>query len=335
MSGGGSKGAFAVGVLKNLAANFPDINFDIFIGTSTGSLIAPFAALGQLEILEKLYTSITNDQVIIKGNVVARLLGSNSLFDATPLGNLIKQHYNEDVCNQVFRSGKQVFFATTCLQTGKAVNFSSVAPDFTSDYQVIKLNTADEMRRAVMASACQPVFMQPIEVNKGAVPLRQYVDGGVKEYAGIQLAIDAGADEIYAILLTPEKKEQEERIYNDSFSILQRTIDIFTAEVGDNDIRVPDLYNRALKYIDAVKAKLLSAGISSQIIEASFNSPFNDPFAGKRPLAINIIRPAAPLGGGPGGLNFDAAEMKAMLALGQRRIDDYMAGLNPSPKPVA
>jgi NTE family protein len=162
ISGGGCKGAFAVGVLKNLATNFPDITFDIFIGTSTGSLIVPFASLGRIDILEQLYTSITTDMVVIKGNIVARLLGNNSLFDATPLGNLIKQHYIDDTCNQVFQSGKEVFFATTCLQTGASVNFSTTDAALVSDYEIMKLNNPDEMRRAIMASACQPVFMPPI-----------------------------------------------------------------------------------------------------------------------------------------------------------------------------
>jgi len=45
-----------------------------------------------------------------------------------------------------------------------------------------------------MASACQPVFMPPIMVNKDLAgdPERnfQYVDGGVREYAGVNMAID-------------------------------------------------------------------------------------------------------------------------------------------------
>jgi NTE family protein len=335
ISGGGSKGAFAVGILKNLAANFPDISFDIFVGTSTGSLIAPFASLNRIDILEQLYTSITTDRVITKGNVVTRLLGSNSLFDATPLGNLIQQYYDDGLCNQVFQSGKQVFFATTCLQTAQSVNFSTTDAPIVSDYEIIKLNNPDEMRRAVMGSACQPVFMQPIEVKKGAVPLRQYVDGGVKEYAGIQLAIDAGADEIYAILLQPEKKDPVETTFNDTFSILERTIDIFTAGVGYNDIRIPGLYNRALQYIASVQKKMLLAGIPQTDVNNYFNIPFNDPFTGKKPLNIYVIRPLQDLGGGPGGLDFDPTAMKGMVAMGQQRIDDFMASLPPPASPVA
>lgn len=335
ISGGGSKGAFAVGVLKNLAAKFPAITFDIFVGTSTGSLITPFASLGNISILEQLYTSITTDQVITKGNIVTRLLGSNSLFDATPLANLIKQYYNDALCNQVFQSGKEVFFATTCLQTGSSVNFSTTGISVASDYEIIQLHNPDEMRRAIMASACQPVFMPPIEIKPGAVPVRQYVDGGVKEYAGIQLAIDAGADEIYAIVLMPEKPDPQEQVFNDAYTILEDTIDIFTASVGYNDVRVPGLYNSALQYIASVQKKMMDAGIPQNTIANYFDVPFYNTFTGKKPLKIYIIRPDAALGGGAGGLNFDPTEMKGMLAKGQEKIDQFMANLPPEPTPLA
>jgi len=335
ISGGGCKGAFAVGVLKNLAANFPEITFDIIIGTSTGSLIAPFASLGRIDLLEKLYTTITTDQVITKGNIVARLLGSNSLFDATPLGNLVKQYYTDDICNQVMQSDKTVFFATTCLQTGASVNFTNKTLNLVSDYEIMGVAQPDEMRRAIMASACQPVFMPPIEVKKGSTPLRQYVDGGVKEYAGVQLAIDAGADEIYTIVLSPDTKDIAEQNFGDAFNILEKTIDIFTSGVGYNDIRVPGIYNRALQYIASVQKKMRDDGIPPASIENYFNIPFNNPYTGKKPLNIYVIRPEEALGGGLGGLDFDPTAMKGMLAKGQQRIDEFMASLTPKPSPVA
>lgn len=333
ISGGGCKGAFAVGVIKNLAANFPDISFDIFVGTSTGSLIAPFASLGELDILEKLYTTITTDNIIIKGNIVTRLLSANSIFDAKPLGDLVKQYYNDDLCNKVFQSQKEVYFATTCLQTGETVYFATKDAPLVTDYEVQKLNNPDEMRRAVMASACQPVFMPPMEVKKGSVPIRQYVDGGVREYAGVQLAIDAGAEEIYTILLSPEKDVPVEQTFNDAFTILTTTLDIFITDVGINDIRVPMLYNRALTYIANVQQKMKKAGVAQADIDNYFNIPFGNPFTGKKPLKIYVIRPDAPLGGGAGGLDFDPTAMKGMLAKGRKSIDDFMATLPPAGSP--
>ena len=71
-------------------------------------------------------------------------------------------------------------------------------------YEIKQITSAVHFRKAVMASACQPVFMPPIKVNKNvpgeANPDFQFVDGGVREYAGVQMAIDSGASEIFTIL---------------------------------------------------------------------------------------------------------------------------------------
>ncbi|MBE7172067.1 MAG: patatin-like phospholipase family protein [Williamsia sp.] len=328
ISGGGARGAFAVGVIRYLSSHFPSIVFDSIIGTSTGALIAPMAAIGDINTLVKLYTTTTTNNIILKGNIVNRLLSSNSLYDASPLAQLISQYYNDAYCQKLFQLQKEIYLVTTCLQTSDTVYFTNRDAQLQTDFDVRKLLNPDELRRAMMASACQPVFMPPIEVKKGSVPLRQYVDGGVRELAGLQLAIDAGAEEIFAILLTPANAPAEEKNFNNTLSILEQTVDIFTQDVGLNDVQLPLAYNRALGYIAAVKNKMLAAGIPPQTIDNYFTVPDN-PFSGKKPLKIWIIRPDTALGGGPGGLNFDPAEMKAMLAKGEQKAADFMAHLPP------
>lgn len=78
VSGGGSKGAFAVGVIKYLTENRPDIKFDTFCGTSTGSLMLPLVALGEMALLEELYTTKTTQDIILTGNIVNRFVRANS-----------------------------------------------------------------------------------------------------------------------------------------------------------------------------------------------------------------------------------------------------------------
>ena len=325
ISGGGSKGAFAVGVIRYLAVHYPAITFDIIVGTSTGALIAPLTAAGEINLLVQLYTTVQTNDIISKGNVVNRLLSFNSLYDVSPVAKLITQYYTDRLCNNLLQSSKQIYLVTTCLQTSATVNFSNRLPSFSTAETVNIIANAEEMRRAVLASACQPVFMPPIEIRKGSIPLRQYVDGGLTEWAGLQLAIDAGADEVYTILLTPAKKPPEEKTFNDAFSILEKTVDIFTDDVGANDTGQPLAYNQALTYIALVKSRMLTAGVSQQAIDTYFNIP-GSPFSARKPLDLYIIRPDAPLGGGPGGLTFNPAEMKTMLARGEARIAEFMAG---------
>ncbi len=335
ISGGGSKGAFAVGVLKRLLREFPNLSFDTYVGTSTGSLITPLAAMGEFALLEQLYTSITNNDVIEKSNLGDRLT-ENSIFGAEPLWQLIKKYYNDDNYNKLVASGKKIYLTTVCLQTSELVVFTNEEnPKLSNNYEIRQIEDADHFRKAVMASACQPVFMPPIKINLHVPgepnPNFQFVDGGVREYAGVQMAIDAGATEIFTILLSTGEKVIVDSEFETIFPILQQTIDIFTEDVGKNDLIIPTQYNEALEYIDAVKRKIKRSGIDAAQVDEFFRVKGRDnPYEDKVPLKLFSFRPEKPLGGGPGGLNFDIAEMKRMLASGQKVGDNFIASLNPS-----
>lgn len=331
ISGGGSKGAFAAGVVKYLAANYPEAPFDMYVGTSTGSLIVPLAAMGEIELLEQLYTTTETEDIIQKFDIGDRL-SSNSILGVDPLWELINKYYNDEFYEGLILLDKKIFLATTCLQTEDLVIYSTHDQQPVNNYSTRKIELANQFRKAVLASANQPVFMPPVKVNselQGAPDQHfQYVDGGVREYAGIEIAIQNGASEIVAILLSTSQPSVEKKEYKDIYSILERTIGIFTTDVAKNDLVIPQQYNEALKYIDAVKRKMRRAGFSKEEVDDYFRtSRTPNPFQDKIPLTIHIIRPETPLGGGPGGLDFIPADMKRMLAAGERHIADYIAKL--------
>jgi predicted acylesterase/phospholipase RssA len=62
ISGGGSKGAFAGGVAEYLMEHCGS-DYNIFVGTSTGSLLAPMLAAGKMEEIKKIYTSVRNKDI--------------------------------------------------------------------------------------------------------------------------------------------------------------------------------------------------------------------------------------------------------------------------------
>ncbi|MEO6734285.1 MAG: patatin-like phospholipase family protein [Ferruginibacter sp.] len=334
ISGGGSKGAFAIGIIKRLFNEYPNLDFDMFVGTSTGSLIVPLVAMNEMALLEKIYTTQKTENIILKNRIGDRL-NTHSIFDANPLWKLLEKNYTDGRYQELLLTGKKLFLTTTCLQSGELVVFTTdanPAPPF--NYSVETLTSAGHFRKAVMASACQPIFMPPIKVNKdvqgAANPHFQYVDGGVREYAGIQMAIDNGATEIFTILLSPDTKTIDNEEYTDLFSILQKTIDIFTDDVGKNDLIIPDQYNEALEYIDAVKRKMKRGGLSTEAINEFFRIRGREnPYEDKLPIKLFTFRPAAPLGGGPGGLTFDPAVMKAMVQKGEVSANDFIASVNP------
>src|SRR6185503_17038087 len=94
ISGGGCKGAYAVGVIKQLKQIFPNLSFDIFVGTSTGSLIAPLAAIDEIALLEEIYTTQSEGTIVRKLRIGDRL-ATDSIFDANPLWNLLNQQFTD------------------------------------------------------------------------------------------------------------------------------------------------------------------------------------------------------------------------------------------------
>ena len=333
ISGGGSKGAFAIGVLKELFITYPRLDFDIFVGTSAGALVVSLASLKKIDILETIYTSISNRDLFIKGNIVDRL-GETSLFDVSPTWKMIQKNYPDTNYDQLLASGKKVFLTTVCLQTNELNIFtndiSSILP---TDYKVVQTINANHYRRAMLASACEPVFMPPIQVGRdvpgAANPDYQYVDGGIIEYIGVQMAIDAGATEIFAILLSPEGPEKVKPQFTNLLDILGETVDVLTGEVGKNDIAITDQYAAALQYIAGVKEKMLETGVAQADIDHYFSLPEPTIFQNKETIKIFKLRPKVFLGGGPGGLTFDPDEMKGMVAKGQSVFKDFAANLPP------
>ncbi len=335
ISGGGSKGAFAVGVLQSIFQHAPNLYFDMIVGTSTGALIAPLATPKNIQVLERLYTTVTTTDIITTYNLGNRLLtGANSIFGAEPLAKLITQYFTDAFFQDLLNEPYTVVVTAVCLQTMEANYFSSKNLALPTNKTVINLTQPDYFRRAILASACEPVFLPPIEIIPGAQPLRQYVDGGVREISPIQIAIEQGAEEIFAILLSSEQNPPLEKNFTNIPDILLRTVDALTTDVDEKDMVVPELYNNALAYIDGVRKNMQQNGIPENVIEQILSVP-NNSFTNKKTINLHIIRPESDLGGGEGGLTFDPTEMKGMLLKGLNYMNDYIASLPPGSSVLA
>jgi hypothetical protein len=124
VSGGGSGGAFSVGVLSAWSDMETRPSFDVVTGVSTGALIAPYAFLGSSydAALVHLYTSgIARKLVASKGP--AGIFGSSLLKDE-PLRRLVESAITPAVLRQVaaeHRKGRRLFVLTTNLDTQRGV----------------------------------------------------------------------------------------------------------------------------------------------------------------------------------------------------------------------
>ena len=316
ISGGGSKGAFAVGALSYIHDHIRPVDqFDIYCGTSTGSLIVPLAAIGELALLKQIYTTTKQTDVLNMGGIL-NLLNRVSLHDATPLKHLIEANVTDSRFSRLKSSGKAVFLATICLQTERLTYFATQPAGGTRTYDIQQIQTITDLQRAMLASSCQPVFMQPIEWRPGAQPVRQYVDGGIRELTPFQAAIDQGAETIIAITNSPAQTPADNQLINKATAMLERTIDLFSEDVSENDYRLANLFQQTNTYLKSIRAQLLAQGVAPNVINAAFSTETN-PTAGTSLTQIIDIRPDVKLTeGGPGGLTFDPASMQQMLQKG-------------------
>lgn len=331
VSGGGSKGAFAVGALRYIHDHVRAVNqFDVYCGTSTGSLIVPLAACGELALLENQYTTLRQDDLLRLGTI-GNLVTGISLHDATPLKNKIDSLLTQARYDLLRSAAKPVFVATVCLQTERLVYWATqpqLLPP-TEYYDVMPIMSATDLRRAMLASSCQPVLMQPIEVRPGAQPVRQYVDGGVRESTPLQAAVDAGVSTIIALSLTPPDPPDEAGELTKALPILERTLATLQEDVGASDYRAARIYQQGNSYLQAVRAYLLAQGVAPGTVQAAFGQP-GSPFGTTAVTRLHEIRPATRLvEGGPGGLTFDPLAMKGMMAKGFAQAKAYFEALPP------
>ena len=307
LSGGGDKGAFTVGVIKKLLEQ--GNNFDMIAGTSTGALISPLLAVGEIEKLKTIYTSIKKSDVLKTDNPFVRAAAGNSMYDVSPLRDLVKKNITNDVYQKIMNSNKLIFISTVSLNNSQITYFTnSTSIKGNSKYDVVQWKNRNELIECIMASSVQPVLMPPEIINGN-----NFVDGGLKEFIPVDIAIDAGASDIVCVVTTRDKRYYDSNSFRLITDILLKTIEIFSNDVSANDLRIAKIYNEGIKYINECKERIQrSSGLAYEQIEVLFTSAKN-PFYNKRILELKIIRPVRELGSG---LDFDTAKMNQMYADG-------------------
>lgn len=324
ISGGGSKGAFAVGALEYLVKDL-GMSFDLIAGTSTGALIAPLAVLGEIDSLVRLYTSVETHDVIRKRNPVLAVLFHSSFYSSEPLEELIERELPDAKARRVLEADVQMLVTTVSMQTGK-VTYWATGPATTerADVEVERIASPEVLRRAVLASASEPVFLPLVRVLEGG---EQHADGAVRELEPLKIAILNGATEICAIVMEPQRRMPVQRFFRRILPTAARTVELFTEEVLLNDLREAHIYNEATLYRRALKQRIRARfDLTDAEAEALFAIPgVPDPTEGKRVVTLRVIRPESEL---PlSGLEFDPETMREMVALGRARAADVFAPL--------
>lgn len=314
VSGGGSKGSFAVGVIEVLRER--GITFDLVTGTSTGALIAPLVATDEIALLHQLYTTVRTEDILILRRGLDILTG-DAIHDTTPLWRLINAHMTQTRYDRLLRSPVDIFVCATNLQTGRATYFN---PKRGKDGGPL---SKDTFNRAIYASSSQPVLMPAVRI-----PYRvgdQFVDGGVREVAPIRKAIEEGSTAIYAIVLSPETREPTQESYVFVVDTLIRSLDVLLEEIALGDVKEAQSVNDVLQYLAQVRRRAGELLADPAQVEALFApTPGVEKLLEKRVLELHVIRPLEELPSA--GLDFSPVVMSQMLAMGREAAETYFAG---------
>ncbi len=188
ISGGGSYGAHAAGVLKGWTASGMRPQFDVVTGVSTGALIASFAFLGPEydAQLEAIYTG-TSARDIFRWHSLPRLPWSDALADSAPLRRTIEATVTPEVLDKIaaaHRSGRRLYVATTDLDSKRQVvwDMGAIAAGEGSDKREL-------FCKVLLASASVPGLLPPVPIDitvDGKRRTELHVDGATSAAVFVQ-----------------------------------------------------------------------------------------------------------------------------------------------------
>ena len=239
ISGGGSKGAFAGGVAQYLIEDLKR-EYQIFIGTSTGSLLVSHLALNKIEKIKSVYTNVNNNSIfsvcpfIVKQkhgadniainhiNVLINFLrGSKTFGESHNLKRLIRQNLTETDFKALKNTSKDIVVTVSNLSLNQ-VEYKSI-----QDYEY------DEFIEWIWISCNYTPFMSLVKKN-GC----EYADGGLGNMVPIEEAINRGATEVDAIILQTEVSHYNRMPSRNPFSLMTNMFTFMLDRIESQNIKI-------------------------------------------------------------------------------------------------
>jgi len=193
LAGGGSKGAYHIGVL--MALKECEEKIDIITGTSIGALIGCMAAQGETDRVIDLWQKITISDVIEEGFSMGSV--EEMFEDRQQVMRFIKETWKEKRVN--IDPLKRLIHESLDYERlqESPVDFGLVAWNVTHNCPEMiekKAMTKENAENWLLASAsCFPAF--PVCSFDGC----EYIDGGYADNCPVELAINMGADELIVV----------------------------------------------------------------------------------------------------------------------------------------
>ena len=159
ISGGGSHGAYGVGLIDGWYHSGDMPMFDVVTGISTGSIISTFVFLGGEHIghISKLYTEIDTSDIYHYN--FFKIFGGSSITSTRPLKNMLEEHITQEILDEVareYKKGRRLYIGTMNVDTGHLVVWDMGAIASSSHPGKLKL-----YRNIIYASCAMPGVFDP------------------------------------------------------------------------------------------------------------------------------------------------------------------------------
>lgn len=242
ISGGGSKGAYAGGVAQYLMEK-EGREYDMFLGTSTGSLLVPHLAAGKIDKIYKVFTDVKQNDIFSVNPFVLRKKGNrefvsidfiNTLWqfvkmkrtfgESKALRRHINKNFTEVEYNLVKNTKEDVVVTVSNLSKNRI------------EYKSIKDFSYEEFCDWIWISCNYIPFMSLVKKNGF-----EYADGGFGCVVPIREAIQRGATEVDAVVLESENMEYNKILGKNPFSLMINLFGHLLDQVERSDIAIGKL----------------------------------------------------------------------------------------------
>ncbi len=242
ISGGGSKGAFAGGVAQYLIEG-KGKDYDMFLGTSTGSLLVPHLALHDLGKVYDMFTNVNQKTIFSINPFIVRKKDDreyvsinyfNSLIqfakrrrtfgESKALRRNIKKNFTKEEYDKIRATKEDVVVTVSNLSKNRV------------EYKSIKDYSYEEFCDWIWISCNYIPFMSLATVNG-----HEYADGGLGCVIPIREAILRGATEVDAIVLESENMEYNKVLGKNPFSLMISLFGHLSDQVERADISIGKL----------------------------------------------------------------------------------------------
>lgn len=242
ISGGGSKGAFAGGVAQYLIEG-KGIHYDMFLGTSTGSLLVPHLAVNDIGKVYDIFTNVNQKTIFSINPFIVRKKDDREYVSINYINSLIQ-----------FAKRKRTFGESHNLRRNIKRNFTK------EEYQKIKATREDVIVTVANLSKNRVEYKSINECNYeefcdwiwiscnyipfmslATVNGHEYADGGLGCVIPIREAILRGATEVDAIVLESENMEYNKVLGKNPFSLMINLYGHLLDQVEKGDIAIGKL----------------------------------------------------------------------------------------------